>query len=87
MTAKTSTVRARVEEQLKEDVDRVLNKLGLTISEAINLFMAQVKLKKGIPFDIVVPNRTTRKTFEATDKGKNLHNFKNSRDLFDKLGI
>ena len=87
MTIKTATVRARIAEDLKENVGHVLNKLGLTISDAINMFMAQIKLKKGIPFDIIIPNRTTRKTFESTDKGKNLYHSKNAKEMFDKLGI
>ena len=36
--AKTETVRARVEPELKRDAEAVLRKIGLTSSEAITLF-------------------------------------------------
>lgn len=84
---KAATVRARVDEHLKIDVEHVLDKLGISISEAISLFMSQIKLRKGIPFDVRIPNKTTLKTFEDTDKKRNLVKCKNAKDMFDKLGI
>ena len=84
---KTETVRARVNPTLKHDVESVLEKLGLSMSEAIVLFMSQIKLKKGLPFDVRIPNRTTRKTLDDADKGKGLHKAKDVKDLFNQLGI
>jgi DNA-damage-inducible protein J len=52
---KTTTVRARIEPQLKHDVESVLSQLGLSFSEAIELFLRQIKLNNGIPFDIRIP--------------------------------
>src|SRR5262245_4177948 len=59
--AKTATIRARVEPELKRGAEAVLKKIGLTSSEAINSFLAQVKLTKGLPFPVRVPNRETRR--------------------------
>jgi len=84
---KAATVRARIDEELKVDVEHVLSELGLSVSEAISLFMAQIKLRRGIPFDISVPNSVTLKTFKDTDSGKNLIRCKDSKDMFEKLGI
>jgi DNA-damage-inducible protein J len=82
-----ATVRARVDKQLKIDVEDVLNQLGLSLSEAICLYMAQIRLNKGIPFDLKVPNRTTQKVFQDTDKGHNLVRCKDAEDMFKNLGI
>ena len=84
---KAATVRARIDEELKVDVEHVLGELGLSVSDAISLFMAQIKLRRGIPFEISVPNSVTLKTFKDTDSGKNLIRCKNSKDMFEKLGI
>ena len=84
---KTETVRARIEPKLKHDVESVLTKLGLSVSEAIELFLRQVKLNHGIPFDIKIPNKVTLKTFEDTDRGKNVIRYKSAKDMFKKLGI
>lgn len=84
---KSAIVRARVEESLKADVEIVLAKLGLSVSEAIGLYLVQIKLKRGIPFEIKVPNGVTLKTFKDTDANRNLVRCKNAKDMFDKLGI
>ncbi|HHS8465338.1 TPA: type II toxin-antitoxin system RelB/DinJ family antitoxin [Legionella pneumophila] len=83
---KTATVRARVEPELKLEVESVLNELGLSVSEAIELYLHQIKLVHGIPFDIRLPNATTQETFKKTDEGSELNYYDDSSDLFKKLG-
>lgn len=83
---KSATVRARVNPRLKHDVESVLGKVGLSMSEAIVLFMSQVKLNKGMPFDVRIPNETTRKTLDDADRGVELHTAKDVTDLFQQLG-
>jgi len=84
---KTATVRARIEPRLKKEAEHVLEDLGLSATQAINLFYRQVTLRRGLPFDVVILNRTTRRTFESTDAGKDLVVCKDADDLFRKLGI
>ena len=84
---KTSTVRARIEPNLKTDVENLFRKLGLSTTEAINLFYRQVKLRRGLPFSVVIPNKTTEKVFNDTDAGRNLICCDDAADMFDKLGI
>lgn len=85
--AKTAMIRARTSPDLKSEVEGILKKLGLTTTEAINLFFSQVKLHKGIPFEVRIPNKTTLKTFKKTDEGKELVKCKDADDMFKKLGI
>ena len=84
---KNAIVRARIEPELKEKVEIILNKIGLTPSQAIRLFLKQVELNNGLPFNLSIPNKITEKTFENTDKGKDLIECKNVNDMFDKLEI
>ena len=85
--AKTAMIRARIEPGLKDKAERILHNLGLTTTQAITLFYRQVELYKGLPFEVVVPNKTTLKTFEDTDAGRNLIMCKDTDDMFQKLGI
>jgi DNA-damage-inducible protein J len=85
--AKTAMIRARITPDLKSEVEGILKKLGLTTTEAINLFFSQVKLHRGIPFEIRIPNKTTLKTLKKTDEGKELVKCKDADDMFKKLGI
>jgi len=54
---KSSSVYTRVEPELKEQVEQVLSKLGIPMANAINLFLHQIVLQKGIPFDVKIPQR------------------------------
>jgi DNA-damage-inducible protein J len=85
--SKTTTVRARIEPRLKKEAEHVLGDLGLSATQAITLFYRQVTLRKGLPFDVVIPSATTRRTFESSDAGKDLVVCKDAEDMFRKLGI
>ena len=85
--SKTATIRARIEPHLKDRAERLFHRLGLTTTQAITMFYRQATLRKGLPFDVVIPSDATRKTFEDTDAGRDLVVCKNADDMFDKLGI
>lgn len=85
--SKTATVRARLKPELKEKVEKVLKRLGLNTTQAITLFYRQIEMNNGLPFNLVIPAETTRKTLEATDSGRDLIVCENAEDMFDKLGI
>ena len=84
---KTEMIRARIEPDLKKDVESIFSELGLTPTTAINIFYRQVKLLKGLPFNIRIPNKTTIQTFKDTDAGKNPIHCKDAEDMFNKLVI
>lgn len=83
--SKTATVRARIEPALKADVEALLCQMGISTTEAINMFFSQVRLRKGLPFPVEIPNETTKKTFERTDRGEELHSFESVEDMFEAL--
>lgn len=85
--SKTATVRARLEPKLKGHAETVFHRLGLNATQAITIFYKQVELRDGLPFDVVIPTPTTRRTFKATDAGRNLVVCQDANDLFKKLGI
>ncbi|NJN93154.1 MAG: type II toxin-antitoxin system RelB/DinJ family antitoxin [Anaerolineales bacterium] len=85
--AKSAIIRARIEPELKAEAETIFSELGLSITEAITLFYRQVKLSKGLPFEVRLPNQTTLQTFQDTDEGKNLVQSENAQEMFDKLGL
>ena len=54
--SKSTSIYTRVNPTLKEDVEKILNRLGLPMASAINLFLHQIKIHNGIPFDIKIPD-------------------------------
>lgn len=53
--AKSSSIYTRVEPEIKEQAEQVLSQLGIPVANAINLFLHQVVLQQGIPFDVKLP--------------------------------
>ena len=84
---KTATVRARLQPDLKEQAEGILERVGLTTTEAITLFYRQVVLHRGLPFAVRVPNRTTRRTLLRTEKGEDLHRYASADEMFKDLGL
>lgn len=87
MMAKTATIRARIDPELKAEVEKLFDKMGLSTTEAINLFYRQVKMRNGLPFSVVVANKTTERVFKETDTKRNLIRCEDTDDMFQKLGI
>ncbi len=85
--SKTATIRARIEPELKQEVESLFQALGLNTTEAINLFYRQVKLFRGLPFEVRIPNEETRKVLQESDQGKNLVPYDSLDDVFEDLGI
>lgn len=73
--AKTEMIRARVEPALKHEAEAVLDRLGMTPTEAITLFYKQVTLYRGLPFPVRIPNAATRKALQEARSRKNIEGF------------
>jgi addiction module RelB/DinJ family antitoxin len=56
---KTATIRTRIEPSLMREVEDILAQLGLTASETVHLLYRQIKLQRGLPFDVRIPNALT----------------------------
>jgi len=54
--SKSSSIYTRVDPELKEQVEQVLIRLGLPMASAINLYLHQIVMHNGIPFDLKLPN-------------------------------
>lgn len=80
-------IRARTTPRLKKEAEQVLDHLGLSPSEAINLFYRQICLRHGLPFPVEIPNEATLATFKKTDEGQDLIHTENEDEFFKKLGI
>ena len=55
--SRTSTVRALMDPDKKESVAKILNRLGITHSEAINIFYSLIEEYRGLPFDLKLPSK------------------------------
>lgn len=53
--SKTSNVYIRVEPNVKDGAEAVLNELGLSMSNAVSIFLRQVVMHNGLPFEVKMP--------------------------------
>jgi DNA-damage-inducible protein J len=64
-----ATVRARVNEEIKEEASLVLSEIGLTLSDAFRMLLIRIAREKALPFEPLVPNTKTRKAIKAARSG------------------
>lgn len=53
--AKTANLYARIEPEVKDQAESILEALGIPVSSAINMFYKQIILQRGIPFEVKLP--------------------------------
>jgi len=92
MAKKTSTIHLRVKPNIKADVERLLDKLGLTTTDAINIFLNQIVLTGGLPFPVKIPQPNVEtlaaiKEAEGIKKGIIQSEAKNVDEFFKEMGV
>ena len=70
MSTANTYVRARIDTATKERAADALEAMGLSISDAIRLLMLRVADERRLPFEVKVPNTTTRKAIAELEAGK-----------------
>jgi DNA-damage-inducible protein J len=63
-------VRARIDAGTKERASDALKAMGLSVSDAIRLLMLRIAEEQRLPFDVKVPNETTKKAIAELEAGK-----------------
>jgi len=82
---KSAIIQARIDPSVKNNAQKIFSKLNISMSEAITLFLTQVSLRKGIPFDIKIPNKLTEDTLLKSESGEELHEVSDTTQLFKEL--
>ncbi|WP_205962311.1 type II toxin-antitoxin system RelB/DinJ family antitoxin [Neopusillimonas aestuarii] len=85
--ANTTMVHVRVDEKIKAEATETLASMGLTVSDAVRVFLTRVVADKELPFAVKAPNTRSRKAMaEAEEIIKNRRTrFNNSEALIDDL--
>lgn len=83
--SKSAMVRARVEPQLKESAEAMLDAMGLSATTAITLFYRQIVERRALPFEVRVPNAATRRAMQAARSGRGVVSADSMDELLGKL--
>jgi addiction module RelB/DinJ family antitoxin len=55
-----TVIRSRIDSQTKLEAQALLERFGLTMSDAIRLFLHQVVIEKGLPFEVKLPKEAVQ---------------------------
>lgn len=69
------TTSVKLDKEAKDEAKRIFKQLGLTMGEAFNLFLYQVRINQGLPFEVKIPNDLTKKVMKEIDEDKNVEPF------------
>jgi DNA-damage-inducible protein J len=78
---KTATVHARIDSKTKTASERVLEKIGMTPTDAVRLLYRQIALRKEFPLELRVPNKVTAQTLRKSDRGEDIESFDSVEDM------
>ena len=81
-----AVVRARINEEIKEEAATVLEAMGLTVSDAFRMMMVRIAREKALPFEPLVPNAETIAAIEAARRGEFGQTFDSVDELMGHLG-
>lgn len=85
--ATTTMVHVRVDEQIKAQATETLAAMGLSVSDAVRVFLTRIAADQQFPFTLKVPNAETRSAMAEADEIARTHRarFATAAELFDDL--
>ncbi len=76
----TTKIQARIDESLKEEGERILKQLGISTTELMRMTFRQLVMRKGIPFDVCIPNAETLESFEEAKDPQKLTRYRDAKE-------
>ncbi|WP_316979944.1 type II toxin-antitoxin system RelB/DinJ family antitoxin [Shumkonia mesophila] len=83
----TAMIHVRVDEEVKAQASETLASMGLSVSDAVRVFLKRVVVEKAMPFEVRVPNAETRAAMaeaNAIVRSRDVR-FATAEELFDGL--
>ena len=77
-------IHVRVDEKVKAKAEKALSAMGLSVSDAVRVLLIRVAAEKALPFEVKVPNASTRAAMKELESGK-LRRFASVEDLLVDL--
>lgn len=69
------TTSVKLDKEAKEEAKKIFKQLGISMGDAFNMFLHQVSLQKGIPFEVKLPNDESAKIIDEARKNINVEPF------------
>lgn len=82
--AKSAYLNTRIDPTLKSKAEKILASVGVSTSQAITMFYQQVVFRRGIPFDVRMPNSDTISALKEAERGAGETATGSTQDAFDE---
>lgn len=87
--AKSASMYIRIDPQVKAEVETIYSRYGMSITDAINVFLYTSRIVGGLPFDLRPPTPNTE-TLEAIKEGNEIIKsgkvrFRDANDMLQEL--
>ena len=90
---KTATYHFRINPEVKNEVESIYAKSGITLTQAINIFLQQTLNAGGFPFQVsgdnaeYIKSKAMEKLMQALDEGKESGELVSEADVYKRLGV
>jgi len=61
-----------IDEQIKREAKKLFEKYNISLSDAINIFLSQSVHEQGLPFEMKIPNKETKRVLKDIEEGRNI---------------
>lgn len=79
----SAIIHARIDPATKSATELILEKIGMTPTEAIRLFYRQIAIRKEFPLELKTPNKLTASVLNKSARNQDLETFDRVQDLYD----
>ena len=79
--AKTASINIRVDPEVKSTVDGIFSHFGITVADAVNIFLHKVMIVGGLPFDMALP-KYNQETLAAMREAQDIASGKISAESY-----
>lgn len=83
--AQKTTIQIRVDEDLKKQAVKVFEKMHMSLSQAIKLFLGQAVSQDGIGIEFRTPSKKLQERMDAVDRDEDMMEFDTVEELFEEL--
>ena len=81
----TTKIQARIDEDLKLEGEKILDEIGMTITELMRLTFRQLVMQKGLPFEAKIPNTETLTSFEEAKNPEKCTTYPDIKTALDDM--
>ena len=81
----TTKIQARIDEDLKIEGEKILDEIGMSVTELMRLTFRQLVMQKGLPFEAKIPNKETLASFEEAKDPAKCTNYPNVKAALDDM--